>query len=124
MNEKAGRNDPCPCGSGKKYKNCHWGQETKKIFTPSGKRRFKATVISTGAQAQQIFQHSASTQKMPEKPGEYGVLNKIKQCEADYRVEQVEVQKKIREILVPKEGGERRELPEIFPITEEDFRTE
>jgi len=20
---KAGRNDPCPCGSGKKYKNCH-----------------------------------------------------------------------------------------------------
>jgi preprotein translocase subunit SecA len=21
--QKAGRNDPCPCGSGKKYKNCH-----------------------------------------------------------------------------------------------------
>jgi uncharacterized protein len=21
----AGRNDPCPCGSGKKFKNCHWG---------------------------------------------------------------------------------------------------
>lgn len=21
-NEKFGRNDPCPCGSGKKYKNC------------------------------------------------------------------------------------------------------
>ena len=20
---KIGRNDPCPCGSGKKYKNCH-----------------------------------------------------------------------------------------------------
>jgi preprotein translocase subunit SecA len=20
---RAGRNDPCPCGSGKKYKNCH-----------------------------------------------------------------------------------------------------
>jgi len=20
---KAGRNDPCPCGSGKKFKNCH-----------------------------------------------------------------------------------------------------
>jgi uncharacterized protein YecA (UPF0149 family) len=20
---KAGRNDPCPCGSGKKYKRCH-----------------------------------------------------------------------------------------------------
>ncbi|PJA95306.1 MAG: hypothetical protein CO129_12540, partial [Ignavibacteriales bacterium CG_4_9_14_3_um_filter_34_10] len=21
--EKIGRNDPCPCGSGKKYKHCH-----------------------------------------------------------------------------------------------------
>jgi preprotein translocase subunit SecA len=25
--EKVGRNDTCPCGSGKKYKNCH-GQGT------------------------------------------------------------------------------------------------
>ena len=23
MSKKIGRNDPCPCGSGKKYKNCH-----------------------------------------------------------------------------------------------------
>jgi hypothetical protein len=23
MSEKIGRNDPCPCGSGKKYKKCH-----------------------------------------------------------------------------------------------------
>ena len=22
-NAKVGRNDPCPCGSGKKYKKCH-----------------------------------------------------------------------------------------------------
>jgi Predicted metal-binding protein related to the C-terminal domain of SecA len=22
MNDKIGRNDPCPCGSGKKYKSC------------------------------------------------------------------------------------------------------
>ena len=21
--DQVGRNDPCPCGSGKKYKNCH-----------------------------------------------------------------------------------------------------
>jgi len=25
VGEKVGRNDPCPCGSGKKYKNCHGG---------------------------------------------------------------------------------------------------
>jgi len=24
--QEAGRNDPCPCGSGKKYKKCHWGK--------------------------------------------------------------------------------------------------
>ena len=24
---KVGRNDPCPCGSGKKYKNCHMRQQ-------------------------------------------------------------------------------------------------
>jgi hypothetical protein len=25
--KKIGRNDPCPCGSGKKFKNCHLGRE-------------------------------------------------------------------------------------------------
>ena len=25
--ERVGRNDPCPCGSGKKYKNCHMRQQ-------------------------------------------------------------------------------------------------
>ena len=27
--DKVGRNDPCPCGSGKKYKNCHMRQSVK-----------------------------------------------------------------------------------------------
>jgi hypothetical protein len=27
MTTKVGRNDPCPCGSGKKYKNCHEGRQ-------------------------------------------------------------------------------------------------
>ncbi len=26
---KAGRNDPCPCGSGKKYKNCCWDKDNR-----------------------------------------------------------------------------------------------
>jgi preprotein translocase subunit SecA len=26
---KVGRNDPCPCGSGKKYKNCHMKQDAR-----------------------------------------------------------------------------------------------
>ena len=27
MSDKAGRNDPCPCGSGKKYKKCCWQKD-------------------------------------------------------------------------------------------------
>jgi preprotein translocase subunit SecA len=27
---KLGRNDPCHCGSGKKYKNCHMNSESVK----------------------------------------------------------------------------------------------
>ncbi|HPI70193.1 MAG TPA: SEC-C metal-binding domain-containing protein, partial [Tenuifilaceae bacterium] len=27
VEKKVGRNDPCPCGSGKKYKNCHGKME-------------------------------------------------------------------------------------------------
>jgi len=27
--QKVGRNDPCPCGSGKKYKKCCYGKETR-----------------------------------------------------------------------------------------------
>jgi preprotein translocase subunit SecA len=25
--DRVGRNDPCPCGSGKKFKHCHWNKE-------------------------------------------------------------------------------------------------
>jgi preprotein translocase subunit SecA len=28
VDKKVGRNDPCPCGSGKKYKNCHGGPQS------------------------------------------------------------------------------------------------
>ena len=27
VEKKVGRNEPCPCGSGKKYKNCHGKDE-------------------------------------------------------------------------------------------------
>ncbi|NGX42932.1 MAG: hypothetical protein K940chlam7_01221 [Chlamydiae bacterium] len=44
MTSKVGRNDPCPCGSGKKYKQCCW-----KKRLPLGKRKIKAKVISSGS---------------------------------------------------------------------------
>ncbi|MEW5985878.1 MAG: SEC-C metal-binding domain-containing protein [Chloroflexota bacterium] len=33
---KVGRNDPCPCGSGKKYKNCHMRQEQPTVGGRNG----------------------------------------------------------------------------------------
>ena len=61
MNAKVGRNDPCPCGSGKKYKNCCYGKEEKKTYTPEGKRKFKAKLLSGASGAGDVFR--ASTPK-------------------------------------------------------------
>lgn len=45
MSEKVGRNDPCPCGSGKKYKQCCLLHKKPKVTTLAG-RKFTAKVIS------------------------------------------------------------------------------
>lgn len=42
MEQKVGRNDPCPCGSGKKYKHCCIG----KAQSSAGKLKFKAKLLS------------------------------------------------------------------------------
>lgn len=47
MIEKVGRNDPCPCGSGKKYKSCCLSKEQQKK-SPLGGRKFTAKVLSAG----------------------------------------------------------------------------
>jgi hypothetical protein len=33
---KVGRNDPCPCGSGKKFKKCHMGKEDELVLDSMG----------------------------------------------------------------------------------------
>lgn len=38
MNNKAGRNDPCPCGSGSKYKKC--------CALKTGMKRYSTSVIT------------------------------------------------------------------------------
>jgi len=35
-NNRPGRNDPCWCGSGKKYKQCHMQEDSRKTPTPAG----------------------------------------------------------------------------------------
>lgn len=68
---KVGRNDPCPCGSGKKYKSCCAQQER-----PGIKRKFKATILSHGGQSKQTgndlieraFTQSLAKETAPFKP--------------------------------------------------------
>lgn len=50
MANKVGRNDPCPCGSGKKYKQCCLKNNKSR---PLGQRRFKATVLKGPLQTKQ-----------------------------------------------------------------------
>jgi hypothetical protein len=49
MTDKPGRNDLCPCGSGKKYKSCCLNKkESSKSYSLAGKRQFTAKLISGG----------------------------------------------------------------------------
>ena len=43
---KVGRNDPCPCGSGKKYKKCCLRAEAAAVETPEEllRRRIRAVI--------------------------------------------------------------------------------
>ncbi len=42
MGDGVSRNDPCPCGSGKKYKQCHLGKE---LPTATSKRRAIVPIV-------------------------------------------------------------------------------
>ncbi|MCA5005666.1 SEC-C metal-binding domain-containing protein [Sphingobacterium bovistauri] len=45
---KIGRNDPCPCGSGKKYKQCHWSENTQSVKEkPVAERHFLSAFDTT-----------------------------------------------------------------------------
>ncbi len=46
MHNKIGRNDPCPCGSGKKYKQCCMTQAKATAGIPGIKKKFTAKLLS------------------------------------------------------------------------------
>jgi len=54
--EKVGRNDPCPCGSGKKFKKCcEMKQKHKKI---------NAQVLSSGAPKEHVTQETSKVSSL------------------------------------------------------------
>ena len=40
--KQAGRNDPCPCGSGKKYKKCHRSEDEAAVSADLQQKRAEA----------------------------------------------------------------------------------
>ena len=57
MTDKLGRNDPCYCGSEKKYKNCCLKKQQETVSSGGlGKRKFTAKVLSNGANKAQEAQ--------------------------------------------------------------------
>ena len=60
-NAQVGRNDPCPCGSGRKYKHCHLGQAALPLAERSDLLYQKAiSYISRGRHGRQIVEIAAA----------------------------------------------------------------
>jgi hypothetical protein len=61
MNEKVGRNDPCPCGSGKKFKSCCMNKpkplpfKAKLLSQPKGVDLMARTFGSHIEKAEKLF---------------------------------------------------------------------
>ncbi len=132
MSKKIGRNDPCPCGSGKKYKNCHMlidqeGASAK--YTASGKRKIKAKVISLQDKSLSIFGRSATVPQAAPAPDLMDKL-KFRMTKNDFRKKEREEAPLPFDIPTPETPAEQPEegklnLPqpdEPFKLTTEDFR--
>lgn len=64
MTKRIGRNDPCPCGSGKKYKKCCESRLGRRKFqaSPLSSHPVKASQISSAFFKKNISYKSASEQ--------------------------------------------------------------
>ncbi len=56
MSKETGRNDPCPCGSGKKYKKCcgkpGMGRHTAKVLTSDSTNSLLGRISQAGSSFQ------------------------------------------------------------------------
>lgn len=53
---KVGRNDPCPCGSGRKYKKCCAGREQETFAHPSRVEQFQKLTAHSDRVSDQLFE--------------------------------------------------------------------
>jgi hypothetical protein len=74
MVEKIGRNDSCPCGSGKKYKSCCMLAKQSIAKTMEGKRKFTAKLISGGGMKPSQPESSDSANMQSVTPPDYTAM--------------------------------------------------
>jgi len=55
MSSSVGRNDPCPCGSGKKYKHCHLGREHELALETDEEGNKKVVSVGSRTPTWKIF---------------------------------------------------------------------
>ena len=67
-NKNVGRNDPCHCGSGKKYKNCHLDRDEAAAREARAKAA-DTTALPAAAPAEAA---AAPTSKVPPRPKGHG----------------------------------------------------
>jgi hypothetical protein len=60
---KLGRNDPCHCGSGAKYKNCHAAADTEKSFAELAARNAEIAAAREAALAEAAAKEAAGEVK-------------------------------------------------------------
>lgn len=126
MAKKVGRNDLCPCGSGKKYKNCCMKKEQEQVaakYTAGGKRKFKAKVLKMDDKSLSVFGKSATVQHVPERSETLEKL-KFRMTQKDYRKKTEEKPIKFQPSF-EKPVEKEMHLPkpeEEFKPTSDDFR--
>src|SRR5690625_2048692 len=99
MTKKVGRNDLCPCGSGKKYKNCCMKkkqEQTTAKYSPAGKRKFKAKVIKAEGRSSGVFDRSATVEQAPAQSDTLEKL-KFRMTQKDFRKQEGEEPLKFEE---------------------------
>lgn len=134
MEKKVGRNDPCPCGSGKKYKQCHGAETKKTTYTPAGKRKFTAKVIDVTGKSSSVFQNVGTPPPMPSSSEPYELL-RFKKTGSDFQVKEEEEKPASFPFNIPTheeakpetpsfQGGAPELPPDVFETAQEDFRVE
>lgn len=74
---KVGRNDPCPCGSGKKYKKCCEGKAQEAVSAPTMLEQFHKLGTKGGRAREQLFDRLRPGDLAQLDPGELSTLQLI-----------------------------------------------